>query len=81
MGLIFKEHLVLSLNKPQLVFLALAAALNWELCQVDVNHAFLNGDLEEEFYMELQKGYKIKRGYRTSANLVCKLGKSLYGLK
>lgn len=46
-----------------------------------MNNAFLNGDLEEEVYMELPKVYQIKEEYMIDANLFCKLEKSLCGLK
>ena len=39
--------------------------------------AFLNGDLEEEIYMEQPEGHV----FRSQENKVCKLKKSLYGLK
>ena len=57
--------------------LALAAAFDLECEQMDVVTAFLNGDLEEDIYME------IPEGLRTPENegMVCKLLKSLYGLK
>lgn len=45
--------------------------------QMDVVAAFLNGTLEEEIYMEQPDGY-VQPGRE---NLVCKLRKSLYGLK
>ena len=44
---------------------------------MDVKTAFLHGDLHEEIYMEQPEGFEILR----KENLVCKLKKSLYGLK
>jgi Reverse transcriptase (RNA-dependent DNA polymerase)/gag-polypeptide of LTR copia-type/Integrase core domain/GAG-pre-integrase domain len=57
--------------------LALGAYYDWEIHQLDVKTAFLNGDLEEDIYMKQPEGFTI-RGKET---LVCKLNKSLYGLK
>lgn len=57
--------------------LAIASLRNFEVHQMDVKTAFLNGDLEEEIYMEQPEGY-IAPG---QGKKVCKLVKSLYGLK
>jgi hypothetical protein len=57
--------------------LALAAFYDLELHQMDVKTAFLNGDLEEEIYMQQPDGFVVNG----KENLVCKLNKSLYGLK
>ena len=64
------------------VLLALAASQGWSLIQMDVNNAFLNGDLFEEVYMDLPLGYHVQ-GETPSSNqkLVCKWHKSLCGLK
>lgn len=61
--------------------LAVAAAKNWSLTQLDISNAFFNGDLDEEIYMNLPHGYTPKEGETLSPNAICKLNKSLYGLK
>ena len=57
--------------------IALAAEHDLELHQMDVKTAFLNGHLDEEIYMEQPEGFSKKN----QEHKVCKLSKSLYGLK
>jgi len=59
------------------VIMALVAHFDLELQQMDVKMTFLNGDLEEEVYMKQPEGFPSSDGEQ----LVCKLKKSLYGLK
>jgi hypothetical protein len=59
------------------VIMALVAHFDLELQKMDVKMAFLNGDLEEEVYMKQPEGFPSSDGEQ----LVCKLKKSLYGLK
>ncbi|KAM1998218.1 hypothetical protein EV2_005744 [Malus domestica] len=59
------------------IIMALTARFNLELHQMDVKTAFLNGSLDEDIYMVQPPGF-IERG---KENMVCKLNKSIYGLK
>lgn len=56
---------------------SLCAQHDWELHQMDVKSAYLNGDLEEEIYMEQPEGFTVPG----KEDHVCLLKKSLYGLK
>ncbi|WKA07561.1 hypothetical protein VitviT2T_025368 [Vitis vinifera] len=60
------------------VLLSLAANLDWPLQQFDVKNAFLHGKLSEEVYMDLPPGCMVPE---KQCQKVCKLKKSLYGLK
>ena len=57
--------------------IALAAKHDLKLHQLDINMAFLNGELNEEIYMKKPEGFEVKG----KEHLVCKLNRSLYGLK
>lgn len=56
--------------------LSLAAINCWPVYHIDVTCAFLHGDLFEEVYMSLPPGFSNRWG-----NKICRLKKSLYGLK
>eukprot|EP00253_Pinus_taeda_P024280 PITA_24280 len=59
------------------LLLYVAATFDFEVEQMDVKTIFLPGDLEEEIYMKQPKGFAMKG----KKEMVCKLKKSLYGLK
>ena len=55
----------------------MAALRSWALYQLDIKNAFLPGDLAEEIYMEQPLGFVV----HGESGLVCRLRRSLYGLK
>ena len=55
--------------------LAIAASKQWEVHHMDVKCDFLNGDINKEIYMNHPKGFV------SNPSFVCRLNKSLYGLK
>ncbi|KAG7552374.1 Zinc finger CCHC-type [Arabidopsis thaliana x Arabidopsis arenosa] len=57
--------------------IAVSAIYDLEIHQMDVKTAFLNGELDEEIYMEQPEGFIVEGKEKK----VCKLKKSLYGLK
>ena len=59
------------------VLLALASVYSLFVHQMDVKTSFLNGNLDEEVYMEQPEGFVLPG----NENKVCKLIKSVYGLK
>jgi hypothetical protein len=59
------------------ILMALASIYDLYVHQIDVKTAFLNGDLDEEVYMEQPEGFILPNNEKK----VCKLVKSLYGLK
>uniref|UniRef100_A0A2N9HTS2 Reverse transcriptase Ty1/copia-type domain-containing protein n=1 Tax=Fagus sylvatica TaxID=28930 RepID=A0A2N9HTS2_FAGSY len=65
--------------KPTTVRLVLSIAVSagWSLRQIDIQNAFLHGDLSEEVFMSQPPGYS----HPQFPNHICKLEKALYGLK
>jgi len=58
------------------ILLALASINNWCVHQLDVNNAFLHGDLHEDVYMEIPQGVQS-----SIPNQVCKLNKIIIWFK
>jgi hypothetical protein len=72
-GLDYKETFALVAKMVTVhSLLALAASCGWHLHQLDVNNAFLHGDLHKEVYMRIPSGFGRKGETR-----VCKLNKIL----
>lgn len=58
------------------VLMAIAVVHNWTLFQLGLNKTFLHGDFNEKVYMKVLSGVGTPH-----TNIVCKLQRSLYGLK
>ena len=61
------------------ILLATAAQKDLQLGQMDVKSAYLHSNIEEEIYLEQPQGFVKKAN--SGQKLVCKLNKSIYGLK
>ena len=59
------------------ILLAIAAHYDYEIWQMDVKTAFLNGRLKEDVYMVQPEGFVNPK----KSNMICKLQRSIYGLK
>ena len=57
--------------------MALVAHYDLELHQMDIKTAFLNGDLDAEVYKNQPEGFQDNN----KQNMICRLNKSVYGLK
>lgn len=62
-------------NNSLRVLIAIAASRNYHITKFDIETAFLHGELQEDIYMYLSEGYRQETGK------ICKLKKTLYGLK
>ena len=77
-GIDFKETFSpISSNDSFRTIMALVARFDMELHQMDVKTAFLNGDIEETIYMVQPENFVLG----DPKKMVCKLTKSIYGLK
>jgi hypothetical protein len=59
------------------ILLAIASYFDYEILQMDVKTTFLSGNLTEDVYMTQPKGFVDPK----HAGKICKLQKSIYGLK
>ncbi|KAA0050103.1 gag/pol protein [Cucumis melo var. makuwa] len=59
------------------ILLSIVTFYDYEIWQMDVKTAFLNGNLEESIFMSQPEGF-ITQGQKQK---VCKLNRSIYGLK
>ena len=64
----------------QRLVIAIAAQEGLQLYTVDVDNAYLNGDIDAELYMKQPKGF-VDPQHPDTSKWVCKLNKSLYGIK
>jgi hypothetical protein len=77
-GIDFGEIFSLVAKLTSIIFmLSIVAAFDFEVEQMNVKTTFLHWDLQEEIYMKQLEGFVVKG----KKELVCKLKKSLYGLK
>jgi len=72
-----ETFLPVAMLKSIRILLAIAAYYDYEIWQIDVKTAFLNGNISEDVYMTQPEGFVNQQNVRK----VCRLRKSIYGLK
>ena len=76
-GFDYEETSPVAMIKSIMILLSITAHMDYEIWQMDVKTAFLNGSLEETIYIVQPEGF-IAKGQEKK---VCKLQKSIYELK
>ena len=76
-GFDYKETLSVVMIKSIRILLSITAHMNFEIWQMDIKTTFLNGSLDETIYIIQPEGFIAK----VKEKKVCKLQKSIYGLK
>ena len=77
-GVVFEETFALVARLEAIrMILAFSNKKKLKVYQMDVKSSFLNGNLEEEVYIEKPKGFQLTN----KGDYVCKLKKALNGLK
>ena len=77
-GVDYEETFAPMENMPTIrIILTLSVAQGWKVFQCDVKSAFLNGELDVEIFMNQPEGFIVEG----KESFMCKLKKSLYGLK
>ena len=61
------------------IFMNIAAQNSWQIKQLDIKTAYLNANVDADVFMKQPEGFGEKGP--NGEKLVCKLNKSLYGLK
>jgi hypothetical protein len=72
-----ETFLLVAVLKSIRILLAIAAYYDYEIWQMDIKMAFLNGILSKDVYMTQPEGFADQQ----NARKVCRLMKSIYGLK
>ena len=77
-GVNFEETFApVAMVKSIRILLTIASYYDYEIWKMDVKTAFLNGNLDEDVYMSQPEGFEDPN----NAEKVCKLQRSIYGLK
>jgi hypothetical protein len=72
-----KRHFPVSIMEEIRLLFAYACSKNIKVYQMDIKSTFMNGEIEEEVYIEQSEGFQLSE----NIDYVCKLKRALYGIK